>query len=165
MKWLDAELSYDPPVKLNSYAKVYGNMRKQQDENYVMVVSIQPLEHLNDLCVHLMEVTLVCLQAENIASQPTPNNSSTIDNNPAMNSDSAVSAESSNANHYRDLNKDQIIIMDIISRGDPEYGAERSQIKSHAPSYLISKVDEILEFLSSEGHIYTTRTDDHFKQI
>ena len=64
---------------------------------------------------------------------------------------------------FAGMDKDQAIVFKIITGDDSESGIEREQIKANVPPSLVSKVDEILEFLAGEGHIYTTRTDNHFK--
>lgn len=104
------------------------------------------MEHLNELLAHLAEVTLVTLQGESSHNAP---------------ADQPLKIENDNSG----LHSHQQLILDIIQNGDPEYGAERNNIKKQVPPNVAPKVDEILEFLSSEGHIYTTKTDDYFKAI
>ncbi|XP_058807707.1 replication protein A 32 kDa subunit-like [Phymastichus coffea] len=147
LKWLEGDnVEYDCPVKPRSYCRVHGLIRDQAGEPYVLVIHIQPMQHLNELLVHLAEVTLITLQGE--SSQNTPvQNSVAIDNGNSG------------------LNPHQQMVLDIIQNGDPEYGAERNAIKKQVPPIVAPKVDEILDFLSSEGHIYTTKTDDFFKAI
>ncbi|XP_058807528.1 replication protein A 32 kDa subunit-like [Phymastichus coffea] len=163
VQWLCNEI-YECPVKINSYARVYGSMRKQNYENFILVAKIQPMDHLNELCAHLMEVTFICLEAENLSIQASQNhsanNTSIKNNNPSI-----FAPPSNDDNDCSNLTYEQNLVMDIITRGHPEDGAERSAIKCQVPLYLAPKVDAILEFLSSEGHVYTTKTDDYFKKL
>ena len=162
IKWMDADEMYDKlPVSVNSYARVYGTMRSQNNENYVLIVNIQPMEHLNELLTHLMEVTLVSLEGEKMMDKVAQDDLSLI--NKTVN----VPASNGNAvpNNAHGLNREQAIVFSIIQENITEYGAERNEIKAQLPVHVATKVDEILEFLSSEGHIYTTKTDDHFKVI
>ena len=152
--------SYESPVKVNTYARVYGLVRDQNEEPYVLIVNVQPMEHLNELLTHLMEVTLMSLQGEKRSS-----GGDKVNQSMANNSISGGSASMSNGNGVSGLTPQQQMVMDIIQNSDPEYGAERDDIKSRVPPNIASKVDEIIEFLSSEGHIYTTKTDDFFKAI
>lgn len=131
---------------------------EKNDSYYVMIINIQPLEDLNELLTHQLEVTLVALQGEKISGGPMTNGThanGSIANNQSMNGTSNASG----------LNTHQQMVLDIIVNSDPEYGAERNQIKSKVPTHLASKVDDIIEFLQAEGHIYTTKTDDFFKAI
>lgn len=123
-----------------------------------MIINIQPLENLNELLTHQLEVTLVALQGEKMSSRPLANGSHA--NNSTMNNQSMNSTTNASG-----LNSHQQIVLDIILNSDPEYGAERDSIKSKVPPHLTSKVDDIIEFLQAEGHIYTTKTDDFFKAI
>ncbi|KAJ8664785.1 hypothetical protein QAD02_006447 [Eretmocerus hayati] len=154
IKWLEGDNAvYESPVQVNNYARVYGTMRDQNSEPYVFIISIQPLEHLNELLTHLMEVTVMCLEAEKRNSM----GGESIANGTAQ--------DTPMTNGYGGLTGAQQKILDIIKDSDPEYGAERDAIKSRVPREIVHKVDEIIEFLSAEGHIYTTKTDDFFKAI
>lgn len=138
---------------------MYGLVRNEKDDTpYVMIINIQPLEELNELLTHHLEVTLVALQGEKQS------------NNPMMNGGSAGGSAANNQSMNGTMNASgltaqQQTVLEIIQNSDPEYGAERDNIKSRVPSHLTSKVDDIIEFLQAEGHIYTTKTDDHFKAI
>lgn len=137
-------------------------MRSHNNKNFVLVVNIQPLQELNELVTHLMEVTLVSLEGEKQMNSVARNDQTFINN--SMNYGNSI-----NRNDEQDsvpgLNKEQNIVYRLIKNSTAEYGAERSEIKMNVPPYVVNKVDDILQFLSGEGHIYTTSTDDHFKCI
>ena len=62
------------------------------------------------------------------------------------------------------LTKDQITVFRIIqAENDTVNGIERKTLKNRVPKNILPIVDDIIDFLTSEGHIYTTFTDDHFK--
>lgn len=140
---------------MNSYARVYGLVRDQADGAYVLIVNVQPLEHMNELLSHLMEVTLTSLQGEKMVNQVASSDQSFANN----------SVQNSTGMNSSGMTKQQQMVLEIIQNSDPDYGAERDVIKSRVPQNMLSKVDEIIEFLSAEGHIYTTKTDDFFKAI
>ncbi|XP_014233732.1 replication protein A 32 kDa subunit-A-like [Trichogramma pretiosum] len=150
IKWLENESSeFISPVEINNYARVYAMIRDQGEEHTLLILSIQPLEHLNELVAHLMEVTLMCLEGQKGIS----------------NTQSTTAVGSGGDTQSGSMNPSQKLVLEIIKNGDQEYGAERDEIKAKVPQNLIAKVDEIIEFLSAEGHIYTTKTDDYFKAI
>lgn len=136
-------------------------MRKQGDETFVLVLDIKPLEHMNELLAHQMEVTLVTLEGEKMTSRVAQ-----VDQ--AFVNDSRNASGSHPLDGFDDkegLTREQLIVLSIIRDSDPENGAERHVIKSKVSPDVRPKVDGILEFLSGEGHIYTTLTDDHFKLL
>ncbi|KAJ8680244.1 hypothetical protein QAD02_016031 [Eretmocerus hayati] len=164
IKWINSEdaVGYACPVQINSYARVYGQARKQNDEAHVLVMSIQPLEHLMELLAHLMEVTVMCLEGNKAASNVNQHDTSLMHHQ----NDNIVENKA-NSHIPSGLNRDQGQVYSIIFEKSEteEYGIDRNEIKSKVPQSLISKVDDILDFLSAEGHVYTTITDDHFKVI
>ena len=64
---------------------------------------------------------------------------------------------------FSGMDRDQAIVFNFITRDESENGIERDEIKRKVPPALVNKVDEILEFLACEGHIYTTSSDNYFK--
>lgn len=161
IKWLEGDTgNYESPVKVNSYARIFGLIREQNDDHYVLIVNIQPLEHLNELLTHLMEVTLMSLQGSAMVNDVSQQDFSSRSQSVIGSSQIEI-----NGVNGTGLTAQQQIILNIIQDSDPEYGAERHVIKARAPPHLVNKVDEIIEFLSAEGHIYTTKTDDFFKAI
>jgi hypothetical protein len=164
IKWLEGDdIDYESPVKVNSYARVFGLVRNQDDENYVLICNVQPMEHLNELLTHLMEVTAMCLEGDKMVNETALNDSSALNGIPHINVNQ--SEHRMGNGNMNGLTNEQQIILDIIQDSDPEYGAERSNIKSRVAPHIVSKVDQILEFLAAEGHVYTTKTDDYYKAI
>lgn len=156
MKWFEADSVFESPVKINAYAKVYGLLRVQNDSRHIFTVSIQPLEHLNELLSHLLEVTYVTLQAERIKDGVLKTDTSFAGSAMAVDNSDGPSG----------LNADQKAVMKIIMNHTvDDNGVERGFIKSKVPPSVVSSVDKILDILSSEGHIYTTKTDDYFRAI
>ncbi|NP_001164370.1 replication protein A2 [Nasonia vitripennis] len=160
LKWLEGDsANYESPVKVNSYARVHGMIRDQGEDHYVLIVNIQPMDHLMELLSHHMEVTLMSLQGDSMVNK-------VANNDHSMGNQSVQNGSVNNSNANSGLNRQQQMVLDIIENSDPEFGAERDQIKSAvAPNVPPQMVDEILEFLFAEGHIYTTKTDDYFKAI
>ena len=130
-------------------------IRKHHNETYILAVKIKPLQSMGELFSHLLEVTMISLEAEKMSKKVINTDFPTI-NHSNLNLNSTVSG----------LSSEQTIVLNIIKKyADDERGAERIKIKEQVPANIINKVDEILEFLSSEGHLYTTVTDDVFKCI
>lgn len=154
IKWNAAEdesESKEPLLNVGSYAHVYGLPREQDGEKHVLVLRICPLKNLNDLTNHLAEVVYVA-QAAASAQHPIKKPGAVADTTSAMQNLECTG-----------MDKDQAFVFQIINSDTSENGIERDDIKAKVPPNVKSKVDDILEFLAGEGHIYTTRTDNHFK--
>ncbi|XP_008552092.1 replication protein A 32 kDa subunit-B [Microplitis demolitor] len=154
-KWLEAESVVPEGITKDCYAKVYGTLREQGADmtTHIFVMKILPVKKYAEVFSHLLEVTLIAIRMKNSnnclqggkVEMPTGNNDDEDDD------------------VCHGLTNEQKVIYKIIKRNDTENGIERGDLKSQVPGNLKSKVDGILEFLASEGHIYTTRNDDYFK--
>lgn len=161
IKWLEAQNEGTlPVVEVNSYARIYGVLREQGGKRCVLMLDAFPLQSLNELTSHLLEIMDATLKS---AAKGESRNDTTEAH--SMHSSVSVSASTSNeqSENYG-ISPEQLIIYNLVKQGnDTESGVDRAHIKAKVPSRLMGKVDEILEFLIFEGHIYTTSTDDQFK--
>lgn len=155
MKWLEADAKpLDQKKHTNTYARVAGLLREQNDKRYILIIRMSPLQDLNELTTHILEVTFATLKAEVLAQK----NKNVIDHSADGNE------RPSEDSPYYGMTGDQTLVYKIIhAQNDTESGIERSDIKAQVPRRILSDIDNILEFLVSEGHIYTTSTDNHFK--
>lgn len=158
LKWLEADRkATDRTMSVNTYIRLVGLLREQNDKRHVLILRMWPLQSLNELTNHILEVTYVALKAESMAKQ----NNELGHGNGNMSMSSAKPVEDSA--DYGMTSEQSLIYKIIHAQNDTESGIERSEIKAKAPKTILSRVDTILDFLVSEGHIYTTSTDDHFK--
>lgn len=139
--------------RLNTYVRVYGYLREQSGKKHVLIVKVWPLTDLNELTNHLLEVTYVTLKMEKM-SDTTNGNVSAMETNSVFTSDNNLSG----------LTREQSFVFKIIQmENDTENGIEKSVLQTRVPKNIAPIVDDIIDFLTSEGHIYTTITDNHFK--
>lgn len=151
-QWLTGE-EQQPPMQINSYVRVHGIVREQGGKKHVLIMRILPMSDLNELVSHLLEVTYVTLKAEQMAI------TKSTDNVPMETQEISMSD-----NNYGGMSKEQALVFKIIeSENDTETGIHKDAIKARIPKNILSRVDEIIDFLTSEGHIYTTCTEDYFK--
>ncbi|XP_046820856.1 replication protein A 32 kDa subunit-like isoform X1 [Vespa crabro] len=151
LSWVDSNRQLVNPflLKVNVYVRVYGTIRYYNGKQHILVISIVPIEDLNELTNHILEVTYITLKTQEMAGI-----------------DTKVSKAERNveSNTCNNMDPNQSAIFNIILAGcDTDCGIGRAIIKECAPHHLKSQVDTILEFLINEGHIYTTLTNDHFK--
>lgn len=152
-RWLESgKTNVTPVFKLNTYVRVYGYLREQNSKKHVLILKMWPLTDLNELINHLLEVTYVMLKAEKSG------NTSHEDSN-IMQTDDIMTND-----NLSGLTKEQTLVFKIIqAENGSDNGIERHILKSRVPKNILSTIDDIIDFLTSEGHIYTTLTDDHFK--
>ncbi|XP_034188926.1 replication protein A 32 kDa subunit-like [Osmia lignaria lignaria] len=151
--WLATTNKPEPPIKLNSYVKIYGHKREQNQKKCVLILKMRPLIDLNELTNHLLEVTYVTLKAEKIFNIEKERHESAGMHDVTMTDD-----------NVNGLTKEQVLVFKVIqAENDNENGIERDVLKTRVSKNLLPYLDDILDFLISEGHIYTTLTDDHFK--
>lgn len=150
-QWIDDSDTEIETVPEGFYARIVGSLREQGDSRHVFILNIRQITSLTDVFEHLLEVTYACMKGEELFTQSEPGKIGSAMDESEMDS-------------CHGMNKEQAMVFKVIQSGnDTETGIERSQLKNKLPADIRSKLDEILEFLVCEGHIYTTSTDDHFK--
>lgn len=152
-QWLEIMNKPDTTIDLNTYVRVHGHIKKRDEIKYILVLKILTLTKLNELTTHLLEVPHVILKAEkvfNIEKERTGGNNTNNDH-----------LEDNNLSGFT---KEQALVFKVIqAENNTEDGIERSVIKTRIPGNILPYLEDIINFLTSEGHIYTTFTDDHFK--
>lgn len=145
--WLEADKNPTESIctQVNTYVRVYGLLRNQNNQQHVLILRMHPLEDLNELTCHFMEVMYFILKAKK------PVEDSSL---PQTTFDSTMSG----------MSPDQVAVLEIVrSSNEAECGIEKRDILTRLPKHVIPRIDEILDFLLCEGHIYTTSSEDFFK--
>ncbi|XP_029176596.1 replication protein A 32 kDa subunit [Nylanderia fulva] len=146
--WLEADKNPEDSIctQVNSYVRVYGLLRNQNNQQHVLILRMHPIEDLNELTCHFMEVIYFILKAKKPVEETIAA--------PTLTFDSTMSGMSS----------EQVAVLEIVrSANESECGIEKREILAQVPKHVISRLDEILDFLLCEGHIYTTSSEDFFK--
>ncbi|CAD1479581.1 unnamed protein product [Heterotrigona itama] len=145
-QWIVPENISEPVINLNTYVRVFGHIKEQNEKKHILIAKICPVATLNELTNHLLEVTFVTLHIQKTSND--------------QYKDSDVPMPDDNLG----LTKDQNTVFRVIqAENDSVNGIERKTLKNRVPKNILPIVDDIIDFLTSEGHIYTTCTDDHFK--
>ena len=151
-QWLEADKDI-AECTLNSYVRIYGHLREQNEKTHVLIAKIFPLLNLNELTSHLLEVTHMLLKMQQISNTENEGSNAAQVNN-VYTSDNTLSG----------LTREQTVVFKLIqTENDTENGIERDTLKMRVPTSILPILDDIIDFLTGEGHIYTTLTDDHFK--
>lgn len=147
-KWLEADATVSDQMEVNNYVRVYGTLREQGKDVYLFVLNIRPVKKYAEVFSHLMEVVYSAMKMKNVGVvKPVE--------------DENITGALDDACHG--LTNAQKTIYKIVKASVANDGIEKSEIKGKVPSSLVANIDEILEFLCNEGHIYTACTDNHFK--
>ncbi|GKV00457.1 hypothetical protein SLEP1_g13141 [Rubroshorea leprosula] len=147
-------------ISVGKYVRVHGQLKSIQSRKTLNTFSIRPLTDFNQITSHFLECIYVHLyntKLRGTTTQPQMTNS-TISNAPINQFSGQYSSED-----------EQIIrISPMVSsylqhpaRCASDTGA-RSDIIARDLNIPLDKIRKVLEYLQSEGLIYTT-IDDHFK--
>lgn len=148
MMWLEADKNTGEDILVNTYVRVHGLIRDQNNQRNILILRIYPLEDLNELTCHFVEVIYFMLMFSKPAEESAASNMMVYDNT------------------MSGMTPEQMKVLEIVrSADDGECGIEKRVILTKIPKdkHIASRLDEILDFLLCEGHIYTTSSEDFFK--
>jgi len=177
VKWLEGDGTEDgATIMENTYATVIGTARTQQGKKHVMVFKIQPLYDINQLTTHILEVIKTPLALEEInkiqnGEVGDGGNNQTM-NNSTMNGgggggqpmDQSVGGGGGGGGVEASLNTEQLMVYRIIKSFKTDEGVHKAEVMQSLRGKMSTKQVEVcVEFLSNEGHVYSTVDDDHYK--
>lgn len=168
MHWLNEDKATDAgvPVVENTYCEVFGKIRAQGDKKFIMAFSIKPVTDLKTITVHRLEVIYTVFKLEQLSQQETeqyPVKQESGNNMSMMNSSSNGMQFGNGGDSNYGLNPHQLRVYRAIQQCKREGGASREEISGALTVKMPGpEIEKILEFLVSEGHIYTTTDENHF---
>lgn len=153
-----------------SYVRVVGKIRNFQSQKQIVAFDVRPVKDFNEVTYHLIHSIQVHLAhtTQLPAAVPSANANAgfgygaapaAAHQTPAASSGGGMGASDNG------LNDIQKLVMNVIEQhGSGEMGCKFGDVKTE----LGSRFDEqqlrnAIEFLSSEGHLYSTIDEDHFK--
>uniref|UniRef100_A0A3P9LDT7 Replication factor A protein 2 n=1 Tax=Oryzias latipes TaxID=8090 RepID=A0A3P9LDT7_ORYLA len=165
-QWVDTE---DPSVDSTvlppgTYVKVSGNLRSFQNHRSMVAFCIRPLEDMNEITSHMLEV----VQAHMALGKP----QNTLGGGGGMTAGSvskpaiggmggSYAGASDMTNNGLSPNQNQVL---SLIRGCPEpQGISIQDLKHRLGGMSLPMIKQAVEFLSNEGHIFSTIDEDHFK--
>ncbi|XP_029360967.1 replication protein A 32 kDa subunit [Echeneis naucrates] len=169
-QWVDTEepgmdSTVLPP---GTYVKVSGNLRSFQNHRSVVAFSVRPLEDMNEVTSHMLEV----VQAHLVLSKPQGtlavgggmSSNVMLTSHPGMSSTGMVvsyAGAHDMANNGLSGNQNQVL---SLIRGCPDpQGISIQDLKQRLSGMSLAVIKQAVEFLSNEGHIFSTIDEDHFK--
>ncbi|XP_061452956.1 replication protein A 32 kDa subunit isoform X2 [Rhineura floridana] len=161
-QWVDTDEagSENVVVPPGTYVKVAGHLRSFQNKKSLVAFKIMPLEDMNELTMHLLEVinAHMILRKTNMstsAKMPQPLG--------LMGTGNMSSYGESGALPVSGLTPPQTQILNLIKSSTSAEGISLQDLQSQLRGMNLPILKKAVEFLSSEGHIYSTIDDEHFK--
>ncbi|XP_069333641.1 replication protein A 32 kDa subunit isoform X1 [Eulemur rufifrons] len=160
-QWVDTddtggENTVVPP---ETYVKVAGHLRSFQNKKSLVAFKIMPLEDMNEFTTHILEVVNAHMILTKSNSQ-SPARKAPI-SNPGMSE--AGSFGGTSFIPANGLTAAQNQVLNLIKACPRPEGLNFYDLKNQLKHMSVPSIKQALDFLSNEGHIYSTVDDDHFK--
>ncbi|XP_072394736.1 replication protein A 32 kDa subunit [Diabrotica undecimpunctata] len=149
-----------PSVKEDSYVQVFGSLRNQDNEKMIMVLRMFPVDDCNIVTTHLLEAIYTRLQAEADSKKMVTDIKV---NNPGAALANSMSFVDQYDSGTSGLTPIQEKVFKILQTDQTLNGMSRNTLLSNFPPNQHKQINEALQFLSNEGHVYSTLDSDHFK--
>lgn len=180
VQWLESDNEDDNDSRAalmeNTYCRLAGSVRSHQGKRNLMIFKISPVTDLNRITTHILQVMHTQLKLENVSKMQDSSMGGQMNTGGGGMSHSLVGTgnfDGSGAgagtgggafSGMTGLTGPQKLVYQVIMQTADEQGISRDSIYGSLMGKVNrGAVDEQLEFLSSEGHIYSTVDDDHFR--
>lgn len=162
-QWIDTEdmgvdNSVIPP---GTYVKVSGNLRSFQNNRSLVAFSVRVLEDMNEVTSHMLEVVnahVSLSKPQNMGGGGGPNTMSV--SHTSMVSAGSYSGASMLVNG---LSANQNQVLGLIKSCHEPQGISMQDLKQKLSTMSVNVIRQIVDFLSNEGHIFSTIDEDHFR--
>jgi len=170
IQWLE-EGTNQPEYPEGTPVKVVGSIRSQQDKKNIMAFKIGSVANQAEYDAHMLEVVYTKLKLRQMQQKLNGQigmsdgslSQSMMGGGLGIQGGGSAGYVSSSSNQTFG-NKNYDLVYGLIRQSTEEAGIDKDSIFSQAKKTM-SKVemDNALDFLSSEGHIYSTIDEEHFK--
>uniref|UniRef100_A0A8C2X3R6 Replication factor A protein 2 n=2 Tax=Cyclopterus lumpus TaxID=8103 RepID=A0A8C2X3R6_CYCLU len=167
-QWVDTE---DPGVDSTvlppgTYVKISGNLRSFQNHRSVVAFGVRPLEDMNEITSHMLEV----VQAHMALSKPQTMSSAGGGMSSDVTPNSRLAVESTGGSYAgandmvnNGLSANQNQVLSLIRGCQDQKGISVQDLKKRLGVTSMPLIKQAVEFLSNEGHIFSTIDEDHYK--
>lgn len=169
IQWVDEgkDTAKDSVVE-DSYVRVVGSVRSNKDKKYIMAFKILELESKAEIEGHLLDIAYAKLKIKQLKEMEdrVVNGTGSGLSNSMMTGGSYASSQngSSSASSSAFSNSKHDAAFKMISGCSREEGISRDELMASLSKKMTkNELDDALDYLSGDGHIYTTIDDDHFK--
>lgn len=172
-QWVDTE---DPSVDSTvippgTYVKVSGNLRSFQNNRSLVAFRVRPLEDMNEITSHMLEVVQAHMALSKpqattgggggmgMGSMPTSNMGGM--SNMGGGGGGGYQGASNMASNGLSANQNQVLCL-IKSCPDAQ-GISIQELKQRLSGMSVTTIRQVVDFLSNEGHIFSTIDEDHYR--
>ncbi|CAF2514991.1 unnamed protein product [Rotaria sp. Silwood2] len=145
------------PLKPLTYIKVIGQVKTFGGKAHIVAHTVSKMKSLNELISHSIECIYASMsirkQGELMGTSMTINNNSDRNN---LHSQQTLTI----SNGFTPV---QNAVLNILKTVTSMTGYSVTEICKQVKQFNEYQVKQALEFLSGEGHIYSTTDDDHFR--
>lgn len=153
------------------YVRVFGTLQKFQGRSNINYFHMEPVTDFNEVSFHMLEVIHTHLAATRSGAAAGAAASSA---NAAYGAAApagaggvlgpAIAAGAADAAGANGLTGTQAAVMRVFeASGDSDAGETIANVAAKLPHVRESEIRAAVEFLTSEGHLYSTIDEDHFK--
>ncbi|KAM5247014.1 replication protein A 32 kDa subunit isoform 2-T2 [Ctenodactylus gundi] len=160
-QWVDTDdtSGENTVVPPETYVKVAGHLRSFQNKKSLVAFKIIPLEDMNEFTTHMLEVVNAHMVLSKPVSQPSAGRASV--SNPGMSDAGNFGGNSFMPANGLTVTQNQVLSL-IKACPRPE-GLHVQDLRNQLQHMPLASIKQAVDFLSNEGHIYSTVDDDHFK--
>lgn len=169
MHWVDeGQENTASNVTENMFVRVVGSVRSNQDKKHVMVYRILQLDDEAEIAAHALEVAHARLKIKQMQDKENQaiggGGAGGLSNSMMTGYGSGGAAAGGGGGTYG--NAQQNMVYKMIAACGREEGLSRDELATQLNGRVgKADVNSALEYLSSEGHVYSTIDDDHFKAM
>jgi len=171
-KWIDNEenqsqIQRRSECREDTYVKIYGHLKIFQENRCLVAFQIAPITDFNEITYHMIDVVQSFLTITK--GLPSYNNANGTDavkelhgganshqQNSAMKDPFGNKPGSALTTHHRQM-------LEVIMAYPDEQGISVQELKGRLRGLNEMQIRNALEFLSNEGHIYSTIDEEHFR--
>uniref|UniRef100_A0A8C5LVD8 Replication factor A protein 2 n=1 Tax=Leptobrachium leishanense TaxID=445787 RepID=A0A8C5LVD8_9ANUR len=164
-QWVDTDESSCESIVVppGSYVKVAGHLRSFQNKKSVVAFKIAPIEDMNEFVSHMLEVVQAHMIL-NSQNQAAGGGSALAHSTPGRTGvETGGSYAGGSDMQINGLTPHQSQILNLIKTCRGNEGMAVDELKARLHGMNVNTIKQALEFLSNEGHIYSTVDDDHYK--
>ncbi|XP_076319878.1 replication protein A2 isoform X2 [Tachypleus tridentatus] len=156
------------PIMENSYLRVYGGLRTFKGKRLLNAFKVIPVTNLNEVTMHILEVVhtsmaIAVMDSQNVQAISTAGFLAKSLDNTQMGMNVSGGAILEDVGNMFGLDRNQQLVFRAISAATSEEGISFQHLCESLKSLTPAVIRKVVEFLSNEGHIYTTTDDDHYK--
>ncbi|XP_074074062.1 replication protein A 32 kDa subunit [Macrotis lagotis] len=165
-QWVDTDdtSSENTVVPPETYVKVAGHLRSFQNKKSLVAFKILPLEDMNEFTIHILETVNAHMILSQSLSQPSGGRRSLTTS--GIGDSGNFGGNSFGGNSLMPANGltvTQNQVLNLIKACPRPEGMNFQDLKAQLHNLNVSVIKQAVDFLSNEGHIYSTVDDDHFK--